>query len=71
MDYRMASSNPYPNTHLLTFSPLLTQLQTSYIGICSQIQHWGEVYCDALYLYPLAFQVDCKDSTLQGVLASS
>ena len=28
--------------HLLTFSPLLTQLQTSYTGICSEVQHLGK-----------------------------
>ena len=40
------------------FLPLLTQLQTFYISICSEVQHWEEVQYDALYLFPLACLVD-------------
>ena len=49
---------PLAKYYPLTFSPLLIQLRTSYSGICSEVQHWGEAQCDAQYLYPLACQVD-------------
>ena len=58
MGCRMAQSIPYPSIHSLTFSPLLTQLQTSYTYICSEAQQWGEAQCDAQYLYPQACLVD-------------
>ena len=54
----MARSIPYPSSHLVVFLPLLNKLQTFYVNVCSEVQHWEEAQYNAQYLYPQACLVD-------------
>ena len=46
------------NIHLPTFLPLLIQLQTFYVNIYGEVQHWEDIQYGAQYLYPQACLVD-------------